>query len=68
MSEVWIKGSNSRSVYYGYGSTITILELPRYEDDRRFYCMTHRVPDCPCVEAVKDYLSQRAPVAGRVQD
>lgn len=55
--EIEKKAETSRSVYWGCGPAVTVLETPRFEDRRRFLCMTDILNDCKHVEAVKCFLS-----------
>lgn len=61
-AEVWLKGENSLCKYWGYGQTVTVLEMPRYDDERRFLCMTDALNKCKHVKAVKAYLQGEPPV------
>jgi len=63
--EIQKKAETSRSNYWGVGPTVTVLETPRFDDRRRFLCMTDLLNDCKHVQAVKCFLSNDSVEAGQ---
>lgn len=60
--EIWLKTISSRSKYWGWGPTITVLEPSYYKDEKhRYWCMTDHDYDCDHVRQVRAYLLQGEP-------
>jgi hypothetical protein len=55
--EIWQKGQNSQSTYWGYGPDITVIEV-NSSAGHRFTCLTDRTRDCKHTDAVRQYLDK----------
>lgn len=54
--EIEKKREMDGKIYWGVGPNVHVLEMPGYQDRRRFLCMTEISNDCKHVQAVKRYL------------